>query len=210
MLLYLIRHGESVYNAETRIQGQLDISLSPLGLKQGHAVAASFRGMPIDAIFASPLSRARETAQPLADVLQLPLQLEPRLMEINAGIFQGHTWPEINQCWPDEGAAWREQNPDFRIPQGESRRELMRRAMAALTDIRERGFNRVVVVAHGGVLSAGLKALLDIPAERNPFTLYNGSISSGDWTAQFKLLTLNQMEHLHADGVDLRTRTGEL
>ena len=68
----------------------------------------------------------------------------------------------------------------------------------------------MLVVAHGGVRTAGRKALLGVPAERNPFSLFNGSISQADWNEHFKLLTLNQMEHLRVGGEDLRSRGGDL
>ncbi|HWA97348.1 MAG TPA: histidine phosphatase family protein [Pirellulales bacterium] len=210
MLLYLIRHGESAFNAEGRVQGQLDTPLSPRGVRQSVAVAEQLRGQPIVAVYSSPLSRARQTAEPLARALGVELRFDDRLKEINAGVFQGHTWPEIFERWPEAGAAWKSQDPDFRIPNGESRRDLMLRARAALEAIRETGLPCVAIVAHGGILTAGLKALLEVPAERNPFSLYNASISAVDWQTQFKLLTLNQLEHLTTQGDDLRTRTGDL
>jgi probable phosphoglycerate mutase len=230
MLLYLVRHGESSFNAEGRIQGQLNTELSPFGQRQGHAlaarlatpasasqaamaaanVAASSNASSIDAIYCSPLSRALATAQPLAEALRVSIRTDDRLMEINAGIFQGLTWPEIADKYPDAAAGWKSHDPDFRIPGGESRRDLMRRAEAVLRSIREAAHERVVVVAHGGVLSAGLKALLGVPAERNPFVLYNGSISLVDWTSPFKLVTLNQTDHLQHAGEDLRSRGGDL
>jgi probable phosphoglycerate mutase len=210
MILYLVRHGESAYNAEGRIQGQADIPLSPLGRRQSVAVAAGFRGLEIDAIYSSPLSRALETARPVAAELGLEPRTDKRLMEINAGIFQGLIWPEIHERYPQYGEAWKSQDPDFRIPEGESRRELMQRAEAVLQSIREADHRTVIVVAHGGVLTAGLKALLGVPAERNPFSLYNGSINMADWQVQFRLVTLNQMEHLVTGGEDLRTKAGDL
>ncbi|HEX4131285.1 MAG TPA: histidine phosphatase family protein [Pirellulales bacterium] len=210
MLLYLIRHGESLFNAEQRIQGQLDTQLSPLGIRQSQAIAESFRGKPIAAVYCSPLARARGTAEPLARLLGVELRTDEQLKEINAGVFQGHVWSEIFAQWPEAAAAWKAQDPDFRIPGGESRRDLMTRGRAALESIRETGLPQVAVVAHGGVLTAALKALLEIPAGRNPFLLYNGSISMAEWNQQFKLITLNQMEHLTIGGDDLRTRTGEL
>jgi probable phosphoglycerate mutase len=210
MILYLVRHGESAFNAEGRIQGQLDPPLSPLGLRQSQALASALAGQKIGVVYSSPLLRAMQTAAPLAKALGLVPQTDNRLLELNAGVFQGLTWAEINQRLPAEGNAWKSQNPDYRIPTGESRRDLMHRGQAALEAIREAGHSPAVIVAHGGLLTAALKALLGVPAERNPFTLYNASISQVDWQSQFKLITLNQLDHLQAAGVDLRTRTGDL
>jgi broad specificity phosphatase PhoE len=196
MKLFCVRHGETFYNLSGRIQGQFDSQLSPLGQRQCQAVAETLAAQTIDAVIVSPLSRALWSAQCIADKLQLEVQLEPRLMEINAGVFQGLCWDEIHERFPIESARWRSQDPDYRIPGGESRRDLMLRACEAFCAIREAGYRQVVVVAHGGSLSAAFKALLEIPAERNPFTLGNGSISTVVWEKDFKLLTLNETGHL--------------
>ena len=120
-------------------------------------------------------------------------------MEINAGIFQGLCWGEIDSKFPAESKRWRSHDPDFCIPGGESRRQLMNRAREAFHAIREAGGSQVIIVAHGGLLSAGFKALLDIPAERNPFSLQNGSISRIEWQKEVRLLTLNETSHLQGD-----------
>lgn len=210
MILYFIRHGETTFNLEGRIQGQLDTPLSELGRQQAQALVAAFHDLPIDAIYSSPLSRASDTAQPVAEDLGLALKIDPRLMELDAGVFQGLRSAELGEKFPDAIQKWRGQDPDFRIPGGESRRDLMQRGRAVMEDIFAQGHKQAVVVSHGGLLAAALKALLQVPAERNPFVLYNGSISSLAVSSQIKLLTLNQMEHLRAAGCMLETKTGEL
>jgi probable phosphoglycerate mutase len=196
MKLFCIRHGETVYNLAGRIQGQADSHLSPLGFKQCEAMADVLAGEPIELIVSSPLARAIESSRCLAEKLKLDVATDPRLMEINAGIFQEHTWPEINEKYPDMAAKWRTSDPDFRIPGGESRRDVMTRAGAAFDAIHKGGHKTVVVMAHGGSLSAGLKYLLGIPAERNPFSFSNGSISTLTWDSEIKLHTLNDVGHL--------------
>ena len=148
--------------------------------------------------------------QPLADALKLPVNVDDRLQEINIGIFQGLLACEIGDVHPEETARWRLGDPDFRIPGGESRKELMRRAEAAFEDIRNSGHKHVAVVAHGGVLAGAFKACLRVPPELNPFMLYNGSISRLEWETQVKLMTLNQTDHLRVAGCELTTRTGDL
>lgn len=206
MKLFCVRHGETVYNMAGRIQGQFDSQLSPLGLRQCQAVAEALAIEAVDAVIASPLSRALQSAQVIADHLRLPVEVDPRLMEINAGIFQGHTWDEIEAQYAVEATQWRTQDPDYRIPQGESRRDVMQRAGAALADIREAGHRSAIVVAHGGSLSAAFKALLEIPAQRNPFSLLNASISTLAWDKDVKLLALNDVAHLR----DLVSGGGDL
>jgi probable phosphoglycerate mutase len=211
MILYCVRHGESAYNVEGRLQGQSDAPrLSPLGQKHAAALVSTLAKLEIDAIYSSPLTRAMETAQPLAEVLRLPIHSDDRLKEINIGIFQGTLAAQLADNFPEEAARWRSQDADFRIPGGESRRDLMLRAEAAFQDIHSAGHRQVVVIAHGGVLAAAFKALIGVPAERNPFMLYNGSISTLEWTTQLKLMTLNQIDHLQAAGCALATRTGDL
>jgi broad specificity phosphatase PhoE len=211
MLLYLVRHGESTYNVEGRLQGQADEPvLSPLGRQHAQAVAAALGALPIDAIYSSPLRRALETARTVAAALKVPVVTDDRLKEINVGIFQGLLASEIGELLPHETASWRSQDPDYHIPGGESRRELIERAAAALSAIHAAAHECVAVVAHGGVLAAAIKALLGVPAERNPFMLYNGSISQLEWSSQVKLLTLNQTDHLRLAGCELATRSGDL
>jgi broad specificity phosphatase PhoE len=206
MKLYCVRHGETLFNLEGRIQGQSDSHLSPLGRRQCEAVAQMFAGQKIDALIASPLARAVESARALADQLQLSLSTDARLMELNAGIFQGLTWPEIIDKYPDDASRWRSRDPDYRIPGGESRRDLMERAGQAFHAIREAGYRQVIIVAHGGSLSAGLKALLEIPPQHNPFAFSNGSISTLDWETELKVHALNETAHLHG----LVTGDGEM
>jgi 2,3-bisphosphoglycerate-dependent phosphoglycerate mutase len=210
MLFYLIRHGESLYNAESRIQGQSDVELSPRGCRQAEAIARALVDEQIDGIFASPLRRATQTAEPIAARLELPIRCDDRLKEIHAGIFQGLLWTEIEAKFPESAGPWRQQQPDFVIPGGESRRALMIRGLAALESIRESGFHRVAVVSHGGILAGALKALLRIPAELNPFSLYNASISRLAWNDRIKLVTLNELDHLRAAGLAREDATGSV
>lgn len=197
MKLYCVRHGETLFNLQSRIQGQFNSELSPLGRRQCQAVAEALETLECDALFASPLTRAMESAQLIADRVRLEIRPEPRLMELNAGIFQGHVWTEIDEKFPAEATRWKSHDPDFQIPGGESRRELMHRARAAFEAIRQSGFQTPIVVAHGGSLAAAFKGLLEIPAARSPFALGNGSISTVNWDSEFRLASLNETAHLH-------------
>ena len=210
MLLDCVRHGESSYNAEGRIQGQANIPLSPLGRLQSQAAGRALAGLPIEAIYSSPLARAAETAAAIAEVLKLPVTTVDDLKEIHAGIFQGLKWADIEALHPDLAQGWLHQEPDFVIPGGESRRALMERGRAALSAIRETGPRQVVVVSHGGLLSAAFKALLEIPAERNPFSLFNCSINVLAWERQVKLMALNRIDHLRKVNGDRPLSSGDL
>lgn len=197
MKLYCVRHGETVYNLDHRIQGQFDSELSPLGRQQCQAVAEWLCDQQFDAVISSPLKRSAESAQYIAERLGLEVTFDARLMEINAGVFQGHRWVELDEHYPEEVARWRSRDPDYRIPGGESRRDVMERAGAAFRAVREAGYTSAIVVAHGGSLMGAFKGLLEIPAGHSPFELRNGSISTIAWEKEFKLLTLNETAHLH-------------
>ena len=89
MIVHCVRHGESEFNSEGRVQGHLDVPLSALGRRQAAAVATALAAETSEIIFASPLRRARETAEIIARQLGLLIETDPRLKEINVGIFQG-------------------------------------------------------------------------------------------------------------------------
>ncbi len=154
MLFHLVRHGETTYNAEGRIQGQSDAPLSTLGRRQSEAVASALAIVSVEAIYSSPLRRAMETAQYVADRLQLPIETDRRLMELDAGVFEGRLRSDLTVDFPQELARWLGGDDDFAIPTGESRRELAERGCAALRAIAAAGHREVAVVTHGGLLSA--------------------------------------------------------
>lgn len=149
----LIRHGETAWNAEHRIQGLLDVPLSAHGVWQAARLAERLADEPIQAVVASDLVRAWLTAQPLAERLGLAPVAEPRVRERNFGSFQGHTPDEIAARWPDEFRAWRDRDPAWAVPGGESGHQFIDRVLAALHDVAlAHAGSTVAVVTHGGVL----------------------------------------------------------
>lgn len=211
MLQYLIRHGESVSNAAGRVQGQEDVPLSDVGLRQAEAVAAWGRSLgaaarhDVEEIWSSPLARARQTAERVAAALGLPLRIEDALRELHAGIFQGHLWADLEARFPAEVAAWRSGDADYAIPGGESRAQLAERGRAALEALAARPVRGMIVVAHGGILTAALGSLvgrahplLAAAAER-PFTklpaLANCSVTTVRWPGP-ELVVFNETAHL--------------
>ena len=149
----LIRHGETAWNAEHRIQGRLDVPLSTTGVWQAGRLAERLAGEAIDAIVASDLARAWMTGAPLADAHGLPMVPEPRLRERVFGLFEGKTLDEIAAQHREEFAAWRARDVDWRIPGGESGTEFIGRVLEAMQEIAAAYAGRTVaVVTHGGVL----------------------------------------------------------
>lgn len=205
MKLYLIRHGESTYNAERRIQGQSDVPLSELGLRQSRAVAEAMAGVAVDAIYASPLQRAYTVARDIAARHDLPIRTDDRLKEICVGVFQDRLRTELEVEFAEVLARWCGGDEDFAIPGGESRRQLADRGAAALREITSNGHSSVIVVAHGGLLVHTLRRLVELPGPLSPFSLRNCSITtvSVDSEGRFRLESLDEVDHLAEVGVSL-------
>ena len=209
MLQYLVRHGQSVSNHEGRVQGQSDVELSGLGREQATHAAAWARRIAttgdVVEIWSSPLQRAVATAEPIAAALGLPIQLMPRLCELHAGVFQGHLWADLEQRFPEEVARWRSGDADYAIPGGECRNQLAARGRAALEELAARPVCGMIVVAHGGILTAALGSMLgrDHPllaaAAERPFTrlpaLDNCSVTTLRWPGP-ELVAFNATDHL--------------
>ena len=209
MLQYLVRHGESVSNLEGRVQGQSDVELSDHGHAQAKLVAECSRrlaeSVAIDEVWSSPLQRARETADVIAAAVGLPVLVEQGLCELHAGIFQGHLWADLEEKFPEEVARWRSGDVDYVIPGGESRAQLAARGRAVLEGLAGRTSRGMIVVSHGGVLTAALGSMLGrehpllATAAERPFTklpaLANCSVTQLSWPGP-KLLAFNETGHL--------------
>ncbi|MGQ9563864.1 MAG: histidine phosphatase family protein [Thermogutta sp.] len=199
MLIYCVRHGESTYNAEGRVQGQSDVPLSERGRQQGEATANALAAAGIQMIYSSPLRRAWETAEIIARRTGCDIRLDPRLMEIHAGIFQDRLRRELMTEFPEEFRRWTSEDPDFVIPGGESRRQLAERGVAAFRDIMSSGFDRVAVVSHGRLLVVTLRALLSHGHHNLPPALQNASITVVEAASNsgcIRLVDVDRVEHL--------------
>ena len=145
MRLYVARHGETQWNIENKISGRTDIPLTAKGLQQAQLLAEHAKGKGIEVIIASPLLRARQTAQAVSDAIGVPVQIDERLMELNFGVFEGKSRfdPDFRHI--------RAQFPT-RYPGGESAFDLAHRVYGCLEDVqREHGGKTVLLVCHGGV-----------------------------------------------------------
>ena len=151
--LCLVRHGETAWNAEGRVQGQLDIPLSATGLAQAAAVAVALKDDTFDAIYASDLVRVRQTAQPSADVLKKQVVLDERLRERHYGVFQSITYVEAKERYPEDYARFRAKDLDFDFETGESLRAFNERSLEVIEEIvRGNSGKNVLIFTHGGVL----------------------------------------------------------
>jgi probable phosphoglycerate mutase len=197
--LYLIRHGQTDANAGGRIQGQSESALSDLGRAQAARVAEAVAALGPRALYTSDLSRARDTASPIAARTGLDLDLEPGLRERAYGVLEGLSWLEVQARHPEIYAALASADPEFRIPGGESRRDLSVRVAAALDALAARHVGEAfAAVSHGGVMSAFTAHVLGVPLGRPPaLRTLNGCISTfervdGVW----RMLTFGAVAHL--------------
>jgi glucosyl-3-phosphoglycerate phosphatase len=158
--LVVWRHGQTDYNTERRFQGQSDVPLNEVGRQQAAEAARYLAALAPAAIFSSDLSRASATAEALARLTGLPVQLDKDLRERSGGLWEGLTETEIRERFPVERAAWAP-------PEGESATAVADRASAALDRIADSlaGGSLAVVVGHGAALGLAVARLLDVPSE---------------------------------------------
>lgn len=168
MRILLARHGETAWNAEGRYQGQEDIVLSPVGEAQARALGERLREVDITRAVASPLKRARFTAELALGQRDLPLTLDPGLMEIAHGTWEGLLASEIGERDGDLLRAWRDTPHEVLMPQGESLQHVFDRAWPALGRAAEGlgADGTLLVVAHDAVNRVLLCRILGIPLAR--------------------------------------------
>ena len=153
--LVVIRHGETLWNSEHRMQGQQDSALSELGRAQARALARRMQTERFAHLYSSDLIRAFETAKAVAEVTGHEIRIETRLRERGFGIFEGLTRAEMAARHPEEYTRFRAREPDYSLPGGESPRAFHERCMGCFTEIATRHpGERVVVVAHGLLLAS--------------------------------------------------------
>lgn len=207
--IILIRHGETAWNAERRLQGHIDIALNAEGVRQADALGAALAGAAFDAIYASDLQRAHQTAQAVAVLHGLPVLAEAGLRERCFGAFEGLLYADIAQRFPREFAAWQARQVDAMMPAGvreaETFRQFYQRCISAIIAIARRHPGQTLaLVAHGGVLECAYRAALGLSLEtpRN-FPVLNASINR--LTVVGEVLTLDswgEVGHLRRDVLD--------
>lgn len=175
----LVRHGETDWNREGRIQGQLDSPLSAQGTAQAGSVAARLQREAFDALVCSDLGRARRTAEIIALRTGHEVVADARLRERHYGIFQGLTRDEARAAHPQAYAAYEAGGIDEALPAGESMRQCFERNLACLEALAARHSGaRVVVVGHGGVLDGLHRHVLGLAhAGEGAFAIVNASLN---------------------------------
>ncbi|HRK40400.1 MAG TPA: histidine phosphatase family protein [Burkholderiaceae bacterium] len=209
--IIVLRHGETAWNHDTRIQGHTDIDLNDTGRWQAAQLGKALADEPLDAVYASDLKRAYATGQAVAQAQGLTVQAEPGLRERCFGALEGLTWLEIETQHPEHAAAWRTRVPEWAPPGGgESLAVLRERIIATLNAIATRHPDQqVAVVAHGGVLDIIYRAAtgLDLQAPRS-WLLKNAAINRVLWTPQsLTLVGWGDVAHLEAEAAPLDEQT---
>lgn len=206
--IVLIRHGETAWNAERRLQGHLDIELNETGLRQAELLAQALQGERFDALYCSDLVRARKTAAPLAASQGLTPVIDAGWRERCYGAFEGHSYDEIGTLFPEAHAAMRARAKDYRYPPGErvaeTLNEFAARSVAALTRALQSGARRIAVVTHGGVLDCINHHArgIDLSLPRD-FDIPNTGINRLSWDgAHLKILQWADTSHLAALALD--------
>ena len=181
-----VRHGETAWNVDTRIQGHLDIALNDTGRWQARQVARALADEPLAAVYTSDLQRAHATAQAIAQASGAPLVAEPGLRERSFGELEGRTFAEIEADLPEQARRWRQRDPHFAPTGGETLVQLRERIAATTHRLAAQHTEQLIVlVAHGGVLDMlyRLATGLDLQAPRT-WLVTNASINRLLWTPQ--------------------------
>ena len=198
--LLLARHGQSVSNAVRRFQGAQDVALSELGARQAEALGQAIRRLSIAAVYTSPLERARRTAEIAAAGLGVPLTPVDDLRELSLGEWEGRTVEEIRALPGDPYEQWVRDPVACLPPGGEPLPEVQARVVSAMADIAAAHPNgqQVLVVCHGGVISAYLAHCLGLPLSSIwRLTVSNGSITE---VAPPSVRSVNSTRHLSGLG----------
>jgi broad specificity phosphatase PhoE len=178
-IIYIVRHGQTVWNAEGRIQGHSDIGLSETGQRQAQAIARRLADVHFDVAYCSDLSRTTETARIILGERDIPLHPTPKLREYKKGVFEGLTEDEYRQQYPELYEASLVNDLDFAPPGGETIRQTSARMGDFIDDLQcDHPEDRALVVGHGGSLRAAIVALLSLPLEANwKFAMGNCALS---------------------------------
>ncbi|MDH1087219.1 2,3-diphosphoglycerate-dependent phosphoglycerate mutase GpmB [Pantoea brenneri] len=208
--VYLVRHGETVWNAERRIQGQSDSPLTEKGEQQAHQVGERVKKLGITHVISSDLGRTRRTAEIIADACGCVVTLDPRLRELNMGVLEKRPLDELTA----EEEQWRATlvngTEGGRIPEGESMTEMAERMHQALNAcLGLPAGSRPLIVSHGMALGVLVSTILGLPAHaERRLRLRNCSISRVDhqqsaWLAEgWVVETAGDISHLDAPALD--------
>lgn len=204
MRCYLVRHAQTQWNFENRIQGQSDQPLSTLGCEQAARAAGYFSGRPVQAVYTSHLLRSRQTADAIARVTGVTPTVVPGLAEIDLGSWEGLTPEEVDARYGGAYQVWQAAPARVRIPDGEAVKVFharVRRTFAQIAAGHREG--EIIIVSHGGVIASWLADWVGAEYDQllHRLVLDNAGISGVDCrTAPPSVLWVNAVEHLNHAG----------
>jgi len=201
-VIYLIRHGESIWNAQGRVQGWSDPRLSRAGLAQGEAVARRLAALPLARLYTSPLRRAAQTARVIAEASETSARPVAEFREIGLGVWEGMPVWSLRRRYPTLYETWLRTPSKAQIPQGEGIARFRRRVAAAFRMVLEEtpAGATAVIVTHGGVIRVIVAAVLGIPFDllTRGISLGNASVTRLTRTrGRLAVAVLNDTSHLH-------------
>jgi probable phosphoglycerate mutase len=194
-----IRHGETAWNVDSRIQGQLDIPLNELGRWQADQLERAVAGEGLQAVYTSDLQRAYETARAVGRGAGLALQTDIGLRERGFGEFEGRTFKEIEAQWPEQSLRWRRRDPDYGPAGGEPLRVFYERCVSTATRLAAAHPGQTIaLVAHGGVMDCLYRAATRVALQApRSWQLGNASINRLLYTPEgFTLVGWSDTLHL--------------
>ena len=197
-VLILIRHGETLWNTQLRMQGSLDSDLTPKGETQIKALGEWMKEVPFDYLYCSDTPRAHKTAEAIRKFTGHNLNFDKRLREKNLGVFEGLTSEEARERYPETFQQFKTAGASYVIDQGESTQQLLERALDAIEEIRDRHPQKVVVVVtHGGVVRVLMKHVLGIPLDSpTQFLISNTGIFRLVWRDKWIVAEMGAEPHL--------------
>lgn len=202
MKIYLIRHGQTDWNLEGKIQGRHDVSLNETGSKQAELLAMGMDKRPVVQIFSSRQKRALETAQAVGRRQHVAVTVIDGLEEVEFGEWEGKTWDEISREYPEEFKVWCTEPAEIVPPGGESRPQIYRRIGNALNEILRRSRGDIAIVSHGAALAYMVSLMLEKElGDHDEIIVKNASISTVEYdreTGKFHMAEANDVSHLKA------------
>ena len=197
-IIILIRHGETLWNTQLRMQGSLDSDLTPKGESQIMALGEWMKEFPFDYLYCSDTARAHKTAEAISKFTGHNLNLDERLREKNLGVFEGLTSEEARERYPETFRQFKTAGASYVIDQGESTQQLLERSLDAIEEIRDRHPHKVtVIVTHGGVVRVLMKYVLGISLDApTQFLIGNTGIFRLVWREKWIVSEMSAVPHL--------------
>lgn len=179
MKVRIVRHGETDWNKEGRLQGSMDRPLNLFGVQQAHTCAKHLANEKFDRVFSSPLSRAYQTAEIISSKMDVEIVKVPDIEEIDLGEWQGLKWSEIRLKFSNLLADFERGRDLSKIYKGESLQDQQKRAIRFLTSLEQYEGENILVVSHGGLIKTLICHILGLDlGKRDRFGVSNLSIST--------------------------------